>query len=94
MGALLLIPLGLLQIFAGYVGLAETIGHGWAFGALAVFFVLGFSLPMTVGTFLCATEVWGWHWAGGLLLAAPGLLFLVPGVLAGAMAMVKGRRAG
>jgi hypothetical protein len=76
---------GLLQIWAGYIGIEYHLGGGWAIGAVVVAFLLRFTLPITIGSFFGAMDVWGWHWAGALVFAAPGLLFMalmIPGTLA------------
>ena len=76
---------GLIQIYAGYVGIEHHLGNGWAIAAIAAAFLLRLMLPLTIGSFFCAMNVWGWHWSLALLFAAPGLLFvalLVPGFLA------------
>jgi hypothetical protein len=83
--ALLFIAYGLVQVFAGYIGISEKWGTGWAIAALAGCFVFRLSLPLTIGAFFAARDIWGWHWGLALLFAAPGLAFMalmVPGVVA------------
>lgn len=75
---------GLLQIWAGYIGIEYHLGHGWAFGAVLAGFFFRFTLPVTIGSFFGAMDVWGWHWAGAIIFAAPGLAFMalmIPGAL-------------
>ena len=52
-------------------------------------------LPLTIGTFFGALDVWGWPWYGALLFAAPGLLFTLPGAvglaLVGVVNLFKGK---
>jgi hypothetical protein len=55
----------------------------------ACMFLFRFSIPLTFGSFLCAKDVWGWHWSLALIFALPGLVLAVPGVIAGAMGKVK-----
>lgn len=78
---------GLVQIYAGYLGIQHHLGTGWAVAALfALFF--RFSLPITVGAFFGAMNVWGWHWLLALLFAAPGLAFMalmIPSIFASAI---------
>ena len=45
-------------------------------------------LPLTIGTFLGAMNVWGWPWYGALALAAPGLLFIVPALITSVLSTV------
>lgn len=76
---------GLLQIWAGYIGIEYHLGGGWAIGAVSVAFLLRFTLPITIGSFFGAMDVWDWHWAGALVFAEPGLAFMalmIPGALA------------
>ncbi len=76
---------GLAQIFAGFIGIEYHLGFGWAVGAILAAFIVRFMLPLTIGAFFCALDVWGWHWVGALLFAAPGLAFIalmIPGMLA------------
>jgi hypothetical protein len=83
---------GLAQIWAGFIGIDHHLGSGWAWAAVAGSFILRFTLPITVGSFFGAMDVWGWHWAGALAFAAPGLAFMllmIPGALASAFG--KGR---
>lgn len=84
-GVFLAIAFGLLQIAAGFIGIEESIGTGWAWAALIATFVFRFTLPLTVGAFLCAMNVWEWHWLAAAAFAAPGLLFIIPGIF-GALA--------
>jgi len=83
--ALLIGVYGLAQIWAGYLGIEHHLGAGWAVAATAIAF-LGFSLPLTIGSFFGAMNVWGWHWLLALVFAAPGLAFMaftIPATLIG-----------
>jgi hypothetical protein len=44
---------------------------------------------MTIGAFFGAMDIWDWHWALAGLFAAPGLAFVIPGVLAATISSVK-----
>lgn len=84
-GLLLFLVYGLVQIYAGFIGIQHHCGAGWAIGALAAALFFRFSLPLTVGAFFGAMNVWGWHWVWSLVFAAPGLLFMllmIPGSIA------------
>ncbi len=89
LGFLAILAFGLAQFVAGYAGIEHHLGAGWAIGALAVAFLLRFTLPITIGAFFGAMNVWGWHWALAALFAAPGLLFVVPGVIASVASMAR-----
>jgi len=76
---------GLAQIYAGFIGIRHHCGAGWAIAAVFAVFWFRFSLPLTIGSFFGAKNVWGWHWLGALFFAAPGLAFMalmLPGVMA------------
>jgi hypothetical protein len=81
--------LSIAQLYAGYVGIEDGWGVGWAVGALACAAVLRFTLPITVGAFFAARDVWDWHWALAALFAAPGLLFMVPGLVAALVGQLR-----
>jgi hypothetical protein len=88
-GAVLFFVLGVAQLIAGYLGLEDSFGSGWAAAAIVLALMFQFTLPLVVGTYLCATEMLGWHWALGALVAMPGLLFMVPGLIAIAIDSVR-----
>ena len=88
-GFLSILAFGLAQLAAGYAGISDGLGVGWAAGALFVALVFRFTLPITVGSFFGAMNVWGWHWALAAVFAAPGLLLIIPGALASILSMVK-----
>jgi thiosulfate reductase cytochrome b subunit len=77
---ILFIGLGIFQLVVGYQGIEYNLGAGWAIASLVATFVFRFTLPITIGSYFGAVDVLGWHWGIGLLLAAPGLLFIVPGI--------------
>tara|TARA_B100000965_G_scaffold370707_1_gene359045 strand:+ start:78 stop:503 length:426 start_codon:yes stop_codon:yes gene_type:complete len=82
---ILLLLVGLIQIYAGFIGLEYHFGSVAAFGALFLAFFLRIMFPLTIGTFLCAMNVWGWPWYGAALFAAPGLLFILPALVTAAI---------
>jgi hypothetical protein len=80
---------GFLQIVAGYIGIEHEFGSGWAFAAIALFILLRISLPLMIGMFFCALNVWGWHWFWALAFTAPVIIFLIPGMIAAMIDAVK-----
>jgi hypothetical protein len=72
---------GAMHLFLGYIGLEDWLGNGWALGALALAFLARIMLPLTVGTFLAMTNVYGFEWYVGLIVAAPGLLLIAPAMV-------------
>jgi len=88
-GFLFFLSMAVVQIGAGYIGLDDSFGTGWAVAAVVLAFMFKFTLPLVVGTYLCATEILGWHWALGALVAMPGLLFMIPSLLVSALTSFK-----
>ncbi len=88
-GFLLFLIYGIAQIVAGYVGIDFHLGAVWAVIAIIAAFMFRFTLPITIGAFFGAMNVWGWHWALAALFAAPGLAFIIPGVILSIIEGVK-----
>lgn len=80
---------GIAQLCGGYLGIEHHLGSIWAFVAIFLALGLRFTLPITIGVFFGAMDVWDWHWALAGLFAAPGLAFVIPGVLAAIISSVK-----
>ncbi|MBP7709846.1 MAG: hypothetical protein KA100_02105 [Rickettsiales bacterium] len=79
-GVAALLLFGVLQLYAGYIGIDYHFGSIWAFIAVTLAIVFRFTLPITIGAFFGAIDVWNWHWLLASLFVAPGLVFIVPGV--------------
>jgi hypothetical protein len=89
LGFVAVLVFGLAQFAAGYAGIAYHFGTGWAIAALVVGVFFRFTLPITIGAFFGAMDVWGWHWALAALFAVPGLIFVVPGVIASVVSLAR-----
>ncbi len=83
------IAAGLAQLALGFMGIEYLLGIWAALAALSAAFLFRFMLPLTIGSYFGAVEVMGLPWWGGILVAAPGILFLVPAFL---RAMLEERR--
>lgn len=90
-GFIAILVFGVLQIYAGYLGIAHHIGVGWAIAAVMLALIFRFTLPVTIGAFFGAMNVWDWHWLAAAAFAAPGLLLLIPGTIAGLVSASKRR---
>ncbi|RXZ44257.1 hypothetical protein [Crenobacter cavernae] len=88
-GFIAFMAFGIVQLVAGFSGIEYGIGPVWAWAALLAALALRFTLPITIGAFFGAMNVWGWHWAFAALFAAPGLLLVIPGMLASVFSLVK-----
>jgi len=92
LGFVAFIAFGIAQFTAAFVGIEHGIGFFWACAALVVCFLFRFTLPITIGAFFGAMNVWGWHWLLAALFAVPGLLFVIPGMLTSALLLfIHGR---
>ena len=91
LAVLLFFGFGILQIVAGFLGIEYHLGTIWAAIAVGVAFGLRFTLPLTIGSFFGAMDVWGWHWIFAALFAAPGLILVIPGMIAVVMDSMRGR---
>lgn len=78
---LLMFALGIVQMGIGASGIEHHLG-GWAAGG-AVFLALfaRIMLPLTIGSYFGAVDVLGWPWWGGVLVALPGIVFVIPVVV-------------
>jgi hypothetical protein len=83
---------GCVQLYLGYLGIEYHWGSIGAIICVVLAFLFRFMLPLTVGTFFGALDVWGWPWYGALALTAPGILFILPGLVAIAIGALSGRR--
>ena len=84
-----MLALAMAQLVAGYLGIQHHLGTVVAVLAVLAAFVLKFTLPLTIGAFFGAMNVWGWPWYGALAFALPGLAFMalmIPGALAASLA--------
>lgn len=89
LGFIAILAFGVAQLCAGYAGIEYHLGSIWALIVFLLALGLRFTLPITIGAFFGAMHVWDWHWALAALFAAPGLAFIIPGVLAEIISSVK-----
>ena len=87
--AILFLGFGILQLGAGWAGIEESYGWGWGLASIIAALMFRFTIPIVFGAFLCAQNIWGWHCAFSALFAAPGLLFMVPALVANLFSAVK-----
>ena len=85
-GLILMLVIGLAQMVIGYIGIEYHFGAGWAIGAVVLALMFRFSLPLTIGTFFGAMDVFGFSFIVALLITLPGLLLMVPGAIAAGIA--------
>ncbi len=88
----LFVVYGVAQIYAGFLGIEHHLGAIWAWLAIVASLLFRFTLPITVGAFFGAMNVWGWPWPLAAVFAAPGLLLIIPGAMAAILAVARGQR--
>ena len=86
-----ILVMGIVQLIAGFQGIEYHFGIWVAVLALIGAAIFRFMLPMTIGSFFGATDVWGWHWAAAFMIILPDLLFMVPVVMAFIIKTVRTR---
>lgn len=85
------LAVGALQIYLGFIGIEHEIATWAAWVAVALVFLARIMLPLSIGTYFGAVNVLGWEWWQGLLIAAPGLLFIAPALIMAALEPVLNR---
>ncbi len=93
LGVIIFFSYGILQFWLGFVGLEDSFGIFWAIASIVIALTLRITLPLTVGTFLAAVEVFDYQLWVGILVAAPGILFIIPSMVAYVLAILFGQRA-
>ena len=88
---LLSLAYGALILYVGYVGIDVEFGRGWAIAVLIATVVFRFTIPIVVGTVLGAMHLWDWHWLPAVLLAMPGILFMIPAIFCCIYQAIKAR---
>lgn len=88
-GFLEIVALGIAQLITGCSGVKEHLGAVWAIGCFVASLLFRFTLPITIGAFFGAMDVWGLHWSLVALFAVPGLIFLIPGIITSVLALNK-----
>jgi hypothetical protein len=73
----------------GIFGLWQVLGPAWAAAGLAALVVLRFTIPVRVGVVLAAVYLWAVPWLAALLLAAPRIPLMLPGLLSTALARLR-----
>jgi hypothetical protein len=88
LGFFVFIIVAFIQTAVGYIGIEHHFGTFVAIVVIILAFVFRLMLPLTIGTFLGAMNVWDWPWYGALALALPGLLFAIPALITAVIATV------
>jgi hypothetical protein len=65
----------------GTLGLWVVLGPPWAVLGVAALLLFRISAPIRIGALLGATSLLGWPWVVALVLAAPRLWLVLPGLI-------------
>lgn len=90
LGILLVVAIGVVQLVLGWIGIEHHLGWWGAAGAVFILFFLRFALPITIGVYFGVVDVLGWPWWAGVLIAAPGLLLIVPPTVSAVVVAIDG----
>lgn len=77
------------RVVLGTIGLWQLLGPVWAVAGLAALILLRFTLPVRIGVVLAAVYLWSLPWMAALLLAAPRILLMLPGLISTALARLR-----
>ena len=79
----------LLRVWLGVLGLAELIGVDWAIVVGLALLLCRLSLPLQIAIFAGALTAWHWPLLPALMVAAPRLILVLPGLIS---TLLAGRR--
>jgi hypothetical protein len=72
---------GLTRAWIGVLGLAQVTGVDWAIVISAALLLCGFRLPLRIAVFFGALTVWHWPLVLAVIVAAPRLILMLPGLM-------------
>jgi hypothetical protein len=71
----------LMRGWIGVLGLGALVGPGWAIVLVAVLLLSGLMLPLRIAVLFGALAVWHWPLLLALIVAAPRLVLMLPGLI-------------
>lgn len=80
-GLAALAAFALLRVWIAVLGLAQLIGVAWALVLTVALLLAGLMLPLRIAVFFGALAVWHWPALLALILAAPRLVLMLPGLI-------------
>ena len=75
-----------LRLWIGVLGLAQVVGVHWAIVVALGLLLSGFLVPLQIAVFLGALMVWHWPLLLALIVAAPRLVLMLPGLISSLLA--------
>ena len=92
-GLAALAAFALLRVWIAVLGLAQLIGVAWALVLTVALLLAGLMLPLRIAVFFGALAVWHWPALLALILAAPRLVLMLPGLVSTFLASRRHPRA-
>jgi hypothetical protein len=77
----LLAAVGALRLWLATLGLAQLIGVDWALALALGLLLIGMLWPLQIAVFCGALLVWHWPPLLALMVAAPRLILMLPGLI-------------
>jgi hypothetical protein len=71
----------LMRIWIAALGLETLVGPAWAVVLVALLLLSGLMLPLRIAVFFGALAVWHWPVLLALIVAAPRLVLMLPGLI-------------
>jgi hypothetical protein len=70
-----------LSVWIGVLGLAEFVGVDWAIALALALLLCGLLLPLRIAVVYGAVTLWHWPLVLAVILAAPRLILMLPGLI-------------
>ncbi|HEX2790603.1 MAG TPA: hypothetical protein VHN17_09260 [Steroidobacteraceae bacterium] len=80
-GLAALAAFAVMRVWLGVLALAQLIGLPWAIVLALALLLSGFTLPLRIAVFFGALALWHWPMLPALILAAPRLILMLPGLI-------------
>ena len=65
-------------IYAGFIGIQMHMGTIMGILSIIVLLLFRFPIPIMIGAYFAAHDIWHWEWYWALLFSSPGLLLIAP----------------
>jgi hypothetical protein len=77
------------RVVLGTIGLWQLLGPAWAVAGLALLILLRLTILIRIGVVLAAAYLWALPWIVALLLSAPRVPLMLPGLISTALARLR-----
>jgi hypothetical protein len=79
----------LARVVLGTIGLWQLLGPAWAVTGLAALILLRLTILIRIGVLLAVVYLWALPWVVAVLLAAPRIPLMLPGLISTALARLR-----